>query len=350
MPRPSALPLAVLLALFVSLLSLPPLAADKLRHAEVRRTEGLHAVQFRLKEGAVEVLLPYDLGVGETVSGSLIVHTAGMPGKKRDKNRQKMGRLGVRIGGLSRPAASTAFGPVAVCAGVAGSKLPVLSCERSGDGSQPGASHRLSVQLLNPKGHVILEAVLPVAATLEAGSSGYSYLPLGKAGEPLEIVGPFDGDVTNTRVSLEGHGATPLAESPRRTVVRCPLSILGPTRLQLVERGNAVSGPFRSLAVMLRLSKPVLQTGERTIVEVVINGLDDLDADLPLELVSLTPEAAQLERGPRYPLTISPREVQSGGVYPWVGTVVGVSPAPIDLEVQLEGARPRQSLRPAGSP
>lgn len=326
---------------------------------EVRYTEGLHAIQFHVKEGAVEVLLPHDLGVGDTISGSLIVHTAGVPGKKREKNREKMARLSVRIGGLSRPAVSTAFGPVTLCAGPPGSDQAVLSCRRDSKGSRRGSEkgslpgdsrHRLWVQLLNPKGKAMLEAVLPVAATPEAGTAHYSYLPLGKAGEPLEILGPFDGDVTTTRVTLEGHLATPLAESPRRAVVRCPLSVLGATQLGVMENGATMSGPFRNLAVMLRLSKPVLQAGERTIVEIVINGLEDLEAELPLELVSLTPEAAQMERGPRHPLIISPREVQGGGVYPWVGTVVGVSPAPVELEVQLDGARPRQSLRPPDSP
>lgn len=336
--------------LLVASLSLAPAALHaQPARTNLRVTEGLHAVQFRLKEGAVEVLLPRDLGVADTISGSLILHTAGPPGKKREKNREKMSRLSVRIGELERPAASTPFGPVAVCARVTGSSLPVLRCEGFREDAADG-QHRLPVQLLNRKGKVILETRLPVAATPEPSTSRFTYLPLGKAGQPLEILGPFDGNVSTTRVSLGGHLATPLAESPRRTVVRSPLSILGRTRLELSENGTSRVGPFRNLAVLLRFAKPMLQAGERTIVEIVVNGLDDLEGELSLQLVSLTPESAGLERGPRLPLVIHPREVQGGGVYPWVGTLVGVSPAPIDLEVQVEGARPREQLSEAAPP
>jgi hypothetical protein len=165
----------------------------------------------------------------------------------------------------------------------------------------------------------------------------------------MEIRGPFDGDIRTTRVSLEDHPATPLAESPRRVVVRCPTTVLGRTRLEVQEGRVSRSGPFRNLAVTVRLTKPALQAGEKTILEVVVHGLEDLEAPLPLRLVSLTPDAAQLERGPVQQLTIHPREVQGGGVYPWVGTLVGVQPAPIELEVQLEGARPREKLSPAAA-
>ena len=297
----------------------------------------------------MEVLLPRDLGVGDTVSGSLLVHTAGPPGKKREKNREKMARLSIRVGGLSRPASSTSFGPVAVCVGVAGSELPVLSCERSRE-ELAATERRLPVELLNPKGKRMLEAWLPVTASPEPAPSDFTYLPLGKAGEPMEIRGVFDGDIRTTRVSLEQRPATPLAESPRRAVVRCPTAALGRTRLELVEAGTSRSGPFRNLAVTVRFSKPALQTGERTILEVIVHGLEDLESALPLRVVSLTPDAAQFERGPSQPLTIHPREVQGGGVYPWVGTLVGVQPAPIDLEVQMDGARPRAELRTAAEP
>lgn len=335
------------LLLFPLLAATPvPSSAVSVERTKVRQVNGLHAVQFHLKEGAVEVLLPQDLGVGDTVSGSLLVHTAGPPGKKREKNREKMGRLSIRVGGLSRPAASTSFGPVAVCAGVAGSELPVLSCGRSQE-ELATADYRLLVELLNPRGKVMLEAWLPVMASPEPAPPGFTYLPLGKAGEPMEIRGAFDGDIRTTRVSLEEHPATPLAESPRRAVVRCPTTALGRTRLELREAGVARFGPFRNLAVSVRFSKPALQTGERTILEVIVHGLEDLESALPLRVVSLTPDVAQFERGPSQPLTIHPREVQGGGVYPWVGTIVGIQPAPIELELQLDGARPMAELRAA---
>ena len=148
----------------------------------------------------------------------------------------------------------------------------------------------------------------------------------------------------------KGRRAAPLAESPRGTVVRSPTSILGRSRLEVVERGLTLTGPFRNLGVMLRFAKPVLEAGERTILEIQVHGLEGLEARLPLRIVSLKPESARLERGPSQPLVIHPREVQGGGVYPWVGTIVGVQPSPIQLEVELDGARPRAELARAEAP
>jgi len=313
---------------------------------------GLHAVHFHLEEGAVEVLLPADLGVADTISGTILLHTAGLPGKKREKNQRKLERLGVRVGSLSRPAATTPFGPVAVCARVTGSELPVVLCDGYEEGSEgvSAGGYELSVQLLKPKGRTMLEARIPVSAAPPAAPAAPTYLPLGKAGQPLEIRGVFDGDIRNTRVSLGGHRAAPLAESPRGTVFRSPTSILGRTRLEVVERDLTLTGPFRNLGVMLRFAKPMLESGERTILEIQVHGLEGLEERLPLRIVSLRPESARLERGPSQPLVIHPREVQGGGVYPWAGTIVGVQPSPIQLEVELDGARPRAELTRVETP
>lgn len=330
LPGLARLTLLALLALpaLAPALTPPPLAAASKvpPRAEVRTSgDGLVRVLFVVPEGTVELLLPEGMAAGDTVSGSVRVRASSQ--RKVEKNLARLGRMTLAAGGLRRPVEGALVGPVAVCR--TASDLPVSSCE--GGPSSP----RLKVTLLDRKDRPLLEALVPVLAEAPPAPERYTYLPLGEARAPFEIRGAFDGDFFTTRVIMGDQRLKPVAESPRRAVLWSPQTVLGATYLEVREgSGAAVSGAMRNLAVLVRFAKPALQTGERTILELQIHGLEDLTAELPLEIVSLTPDAVRLERGPVQPLVIHPREVQGGGVYPWVGTLVGVSPQPFRLEVR----------------
>ena len=94
----------------------------------------------------------------------------------------------------------------------------------------------------------------------------------------------------------------------------------------------------------MRLGKPVLEAGERTTLMIQINGLQDLEAELPVEIVSHTPELVRLEGGASQPLLIHPTEVQGGGLYQWIGTVVGVAPGRYRLGLSVADSRPWRRL------
>lgn len=331
----------------LALLAVPGTAAAKEPpHAEVLAEDGLLIARFQLPEGVIRLQLPGDLAVGETVSGTLSLEVAGPSAKKRDKNARRLAELSLVVGGARGRVEVSEVGPLAVCGSLAGPgemALPV-GCDRGG----LGGPLAIPVLLEDARGRSLAEARVPVAASPESGGLGTTYLPVALAGQPLLLHGGFDGRFATTRVTLGGSEARRLAESPRRLVVESPPNEIGETRLVLEELGGRLEGPLRNLAVFLEVAKPMLQPEERTILRLQLHGLAGLEAPLPLTLAARPAGVVRFERGPRERLLIDPTEPQAGGVYPWIGTLVGIRTAPFRIVVE-PGAeiRPRRLEPPA---
>jgi hypothetical protein len=323
-------------------------AAKEPPRAEVLAEDGLLTARFQLPEGVVRLRLPGDLAVGETVSGTLSLEVAGLGAKKRDKNARRLAEMSLVVGGARGRVEVSEIGPLAVCGSLAGpaeTALPV-GCDRGG----LGGPLVIPVLLEDAKGRPLAEARVPVAVSPESGGLGTTYLPVALAGQPLVIHGGFDGRFATTRVTLGGSEVRRLAESPHRLVVESPPTEVGETLLVLEELGGRLEGPLRNLTVFLEISKPLLEPEERTILRLQLHGLADLEAPLPLTLVARPAGVVRFERGTREQLLIDPAEPQAGGVYPWIGTLVGIRTAPFHIVVE-PGAeiRPRR-LEPPASP
>lgn len=294
------------------------------------RRDGLLTARFALPEGTVQVHLPEDLVAGETVSGTIAVAVAGDTPRRRERAAQHLARLTLSVGGQTRPLSNSPLQGSSVCG--------TLRCLEN--------EAVVSVVLNDPKGRPLAEVRLPLATEPERPEPGYLYRPVGVAGQAIEIRGAFDGDGATTRATLGGVPAETVAESLRHTFVAVPPSAMGPTWLELSEDGAQYSGAFRSLAARLSPGKPVLAAGERTTLRLSIHGLGQLDAEMPLQIVSLDPQTTLLESGAVQTLHVHPSEVLSGGSYLWIGTALGVAPGPVELTLSTRHSRPEGRLEP----
>src|SRR5256885_5827554 len=95
----------------------------------------------------------------------------------------------------------------------------------------PPATQFIPVVLKNREGKVVAQTQVPlgqgnVVKTKPNGDipdqGSYSTPPLGQAGRPVSVTGPFDGDFNNTAIKLGNNTAQFLAESHRKVVVRSP--------------------------------------------------------------------------------------------------------------------------------
>lgn len=298
------------------------------------RRDGLLTARFALSEGTVQVHLPEDLVAGETVSGTVTVTVAGDTPRRRERAAQHLARLTLSVGGQTRPLTSSPFQGSSVCG-----TLRCVEDESSGEAAVP-------VLLNDPKGRPLAEVRLPLATEPARAGTDYLYRPVGVAGQSLEIRGVFDGDGATTRATVGGVPAETVAESPRHAFVAVPPSAMGPTWLELSEDGARYSGAFRSLAAQLSPGKPVLAAGERTTLRLSIHGLSQLDAEMPLQIVSLDPQTTLLESGAVQTLHVHPSEVLAGGSYLWIGTALGVTPGPVELTLSTQHSRPESRLEP----
>jgi hypothetical protein len=287
-------------------------------------TEGeLETVEMIVEGAVLAVHLPRAPFSGETVSGTATATLTAMTPGARKRAEKRLGRLTVEVGGVS-------WQPVP------GERFVLRGLDVCGRLACTGDA--VAVRLLDPKGRALAEARVPVVGRAGAAPREFTVRSLGVIGELAHLAGPFDGDAANTRWTAHGDEATVLAESSRGLTARVPVAAVGPGEQVLEEAGRTYRFPFRGLAVRLGAGKAALQSGERTAVQLHIQGLDDLAEPLRVQLVSRQPAYAVLAAGPVETLDIHPTEVQGGGVYQWVGTAVGVSPGPLDLRLSTHHA------------
>ncbi len=127
------------------------------------------------------------------------------------------------------------------------------------------------------------------------------------------IIGPFDGDATNTRCSVGGQTAAIIAESPRQAFIRTPSGLIGMTGVTLNERGQQTSAPIRIVGVNLSAPKTTLLKGEKTTVSVTVSGLEGITNAVPLEIV--TTGTVNMQGGNIQNIRIEPAQVSTTGTF-----------------------------------
>lgn len=305
--------------------------------AHVATAGGLQTVHLETDEVTVLVRFPEDLVSGEPISGKVTVALKGASDRQRGKSVRQLDRMKLEVGGADLPLETISW-QATVCED--------FRC----DSRSELVPMAIPVRLHHRKGSVLAEAWVPLAASGEDAVTGYRYRPVGVTGRSLEIRGAFDGDSATTRVLFAHRPADVIAESPRRVLVEIPPETVGAGLLELRERGRSLSGPFRGLQVALQPGKPALHQGERTTLTLRILGLEDLEAEMPLQLVARDPSRVILEAGAVQTLHIHPSELQAGGVYQWIGTLQGSGGGPVDVAVSTHHSRPEQPLIPRPTP
>jgi hypothetical protein len=130
---------------------------------------------------------------------------------------------------------------------------------------------------------------------------------IGQQGRPLEIVGPFDGNISNTKLNWTavssvtkdfekssenvsgGFGliGLPLAESPRKCIFESPRTVTGPIQIILKEDNVETKTEYRNVGVQLSAPNTSLTKGERTTLTIKVEGLQGIKQDVPLQLVKV---------------------------------------------------------------
>lgn len=146
---------------------------------------------------------------------------------------------------------------------------------------------------------------------------------IGQNGHPVQIFGPFDGNVATTEITIGGKPVQPLAESSRSCFFISPNENPGPAEIRLTERGVETKGAYRNLGVRLTAPKTSLLKGEKTTVTIEISGLKGIQKDVPLELGSTG--VINMEGGNSQHLTIRPSDVQSDGNFTTARGITGLT-------------------------
>ena len=159
---------------------------------------------------------------------------------------------------------------------------------------------------------------------------------IGQQGRPIEIIGPFDGNSSNTTLNWTrtpiqdfekntenvSGGFGLIAESPRKAVFRAPTNVTGPIEINLKEGNKETKGTFRNVGVNLTAPKTNLLKGESTELHVEVNGLQGITEPVPLHLTK--GGVVTMQGGDVQTMSIKPAEVQSNGTFTTTRTITGV--------------------------
>jgi hypothetical protein len=314
------------------------------------RTEtafGLQTTTFDTLEGTVTVNLPDDLAAGDTISGTVIAEAKkqAAPGDVNKTADQPIGMdelSGYVVELAKQPTTSQTHDKDLTnpCSGPEQNQNDhsIRVCRKW---SIPDAVSRIPLVLKNRVGKIVSRTEVPVApkGNVARVSDDFSTPPVGQAGKPLSVNGPFDGDFANTRVKLANHAAKFLASSPRKVVVESPRDLNGLAEIEIEYKGNTVAKcNYRSVSVRLAADKLNLIKGEQTTLTVNLAGLIGLLRPVSVQLTNKSPQTVSMGGGETQIINVNPAEL-NGDTFTTKRTLTGVQAGGFSISAVVDPIR-----------
>lgn len=276
---------------------------------------------FPLEAGTIYVNLPTDMRAGEQASGTVNPVAAGQ-GSDHARNLNALGQYGVALAGRAE-AASQSVRPFTI----------------------PPDATTLTITLLDPGGDPLAQVQAPLD-TATSTARAYRVPTVGQSGSPVRIDGPFDGDLTNSSVQIDGQEATPMAESQRQLLVRGPQEGTASAEVEVKDRGTRVAaGTYRNVSVSLAAGSTRLRSGETTTLTVTVTGVEGLRETLPVRLSNHTPNVVRMERGDQQTLCVRPDDVNTRGAWTAKRQLTGVKLGGFSILTRVSQPRPHGESR-----
>lgn len=308
----------VVVCLATWLLALAPAAEGQEIRGSVAGGSGLQVATFEAPAGRVYVNLPADARPGDTISGTVSLEPAGRTEEERSANLGVLRGYVVEVGDHEVPAAEPHW-TFDVPPGT-GASFPV--------GLRHGPGRDRMTRVAVPVGQ---EPCPEQPGTAET----FAWPEVGQAGSPLPVTGPFDGRFETGGVSVGDVEALPLAESPRRLIVRAPADVTGPAELRVREGSAGRSGPYRNVRVQLSAGRLNLRNGEQTPLRVSVAGLQGLEKPLSLQIANGSPTVVRLAGGNTQTVAVPPDAVAPDGTSEWTGTLTGLRPGGFNVTASV---------------
>ena len=267
-----------------------------IRAQTISSQKGLTTAVFPTQYGNVKILLPDDIRKGDVITGTVVLEPQGNNARQTERNLAELVKFSVSIDGnkYAVPEKSTPFKWLVAMDRQLNCPIELLHV--SGN-----KAHELTYQLKptgteNPPHRA--NCVIPSHALTAT---------------PMRITGSFDGDLSNTKCSLNNQPMETLAESPRACIVSFPGNAGGPNRMQVNEKGKELCNKQVSgVQLNVAAGKLNLRKGENTYVDVTITGLQGLQDTCMLTVINGTPGTVNLLPSNNVVIPLIPDSVKSG--------------------------------------
>jgi hypothetical protein len=271
---------------------------------------GLVTPEFVTRNGSLKVFLPDDATAGDTISGAVITEPAGKNTREKAKNEDELNGYVVDVEN-TRTQVGQRWGKWVLPVGAAAMTLVL----RNKKGEEIA---RQSV----PVRPMPIDPVKPGAAPALPGD--YKLPQGGQVGKPIQVHGPFSGDLNASSVKVGGQPCLLLAESPRKLVVLSPHDVIGPGEIEVREKEVVCKGTYRNVAVGLSVLKTLLHTGEHTTLSLKLQGLKGITQPLSVWLTNRTPGIMHMDGGEVQAISVPPGAVTEEGAFTATVPLTGV--------------------------
>jgi len=292
--RTFALPQPALVYLCVSLFCMPCLLTLTASPAQAQAKKvmsetqwGLVTTTFQTSRGSIQVNLPDDLAVGDTISGTILIDPKGQSQKDVDASTNELNSHTVTVenGGVES-----------------------ITSVNEGDFflTLPKNAQSLRLTLKDHHGHAMASQDVPIG-TRSAGPAGSQFVgPVcGEAGRPMAMTGPCDGTLGSSRMRIAGNEVTKLAKSPRKLVVLCPPDLAGPAEAIWTEKGKEMHWHFNSVQLTFDAQSKAVTTGQNLDIKLMVRGAEGLAQPVYVTVENKTPDVVQLGGGDKLGLKVT---------------------------------------------
>ncbi|MBL0273480.1 MAG: hypothetical protein IPQ06_10510 [Chitinophagaceae bacterium] len=286
--------------------------------------KGLTTAVFNLPQGNIKVYLPDDIRPGEQISGTVIAEPNGTNARQIEKNQAELVKYRVSIDG---------------------SKYSVDDRQGWSWIVKKDIQETIPLELLNFSGVKVAELkyglIRPVIGTdpVEYGCVIPSHA---LTAAPLRITGSFDGDMTNTKCSLNGKPIEILAESPRQCLLQYPKNANGLQTMQVNDNGEEkCTRQISGVDMQVTTGDLNLRKGQNTYIDVKLTGLQNLPDKAVLTITNITPNVVTMTNGNLQVIPVWPPSDSAGGTYsvhcPAVSITTGTFSVNINLDLPQSG-------------
>jgi hypothetical protein len=257
-------------------------------HVGTNNANGLVVTTVGTPQGNIKVNLTDDIAAGDTISGTVETEPAGKNDAERAQNQGVLNGEVIDIGGQKTKV---------------GDKK--ISCIIPST-----LTNETRTIVLQHNGQTVATTQIPILVTPPPTPNQLTLPTGGQQGRTVECLGNF---VLTDQVKIGGTIMPPIAESPRKLVVRNTSETVGPTTIECSQHGTVTQSPFRNIGIKLSAPKLNLRRGETTTLHVEVMGLAGITQPVPLDLVNNSPNVITMTGGEAQHLTINPTQVRQNG-------------------------------------
>lgn len=254
----------------------------------------LVTVELTTPQGTIYLSAPELAPGGSATTWTSTIVAAGEGERERARNQRTLDGMRLQIG------------------------QPAVDLLPGGSARVPGGSR--TVVVLRDGQQTLIAGTVPFLGSPDwnGGTGGVAQprsapLPPVFAGGSLTIPGNFDGDASNTRITVGGRPVRVVAESPYGASIYTPTDRLGRLEIVVEEGMQRGSGVFFNLGLEIAADKTDLRRGETTTCRIAVHGLAGLAQTVELVLINRTPGVVSMAPSNQQILRIVPGSHDAAG-------------------------------------